>query len=87
MFNFTIKYQTGHSNRATDELSHHPFNPSCDFDRETDSNEVEVISYSLVSEAVDQHFNSSQIPDDLKQEVQDIRYAVQSTVVEEERRI
>ena len=27
LFNFTIKYQTGHSNRAADALSHHPFNP------------------------------------------------------------
>ena len=29
LFNFVIKYQTGHSNRPTDVLSHHPFNPSC----------------------------------------------------------
>ena len=27
LFNFTIKYQTGHSNRAADALSHFPFNP------------------------------------------------------------
>ena len=27
LFDFTIKYRTGHSNRATDALSHHPFNP------------------------------------------------------------
>ena len=32
LFNFTIKYQTGHSNRAADALSYHPFNPSCNFD-------------------------------------------------------
>ena len=34
LFTFTIKYQTGHSNRAADTLSHHPFNPSCDYKSE-----------------------------------------------------
>ena len=79
LFNFTIKYQTGHSNRATDALSHCPFNPSCIFDTEsTDSNEVEVISYSatcnevetipylMVCEALDQFLNGSKIPGVLK---------------------
>ena len=43
LFDFTIKYQTGHSNRATDALSCHPFNPSCNFENEsTDSNEVDL---------------------------------------------
>ena len=96
LFDFTIKYQTGHSNRATDALSHHPFNPSCNFDTEsTDSNEVEVISYaatcngvetipySLVCEALDQCPNGSKIPEVLKHEAQDISCAVQ-TIVEEE---
>ena len=54
LFDFTIKYQTGHSNRAADALSHHPFNPSCDFDTElTDSDEVEVISYSATCNEVE----------------------------------
>ena len=96
LFDFTIKYQTGHSNRATDALSHRPFNPSCDFKMEsTDSNEVEVISYSatsnevetipysVVCEALDQCLNGSKIPEVLKQEAQDISCAVQ-TIVEEE---
>ena len=98
MFNFTIKYQTGHSNRAADTLSHHPFNPSCNFDDEsTDSDEVEVISYSatcnevetipylMVCEALDQCLNSSKIPKVLKQEAQDISCAVQSIVEEEDK--
>ena len=93
LFNFTIKYQTGHSNRAADTLIHLPFNPSCNFDTEsTDSNEVEVISYSatcnwvetipylLVCEALDQCLNGSKIPEVLKQEAQDISCAVQSIV-------
>ena len=96
LFDFTIKYQTGHSNRAADALSHRPFNPSCDFETEsTDSDEVEVISYSatsnevetipysVVCEALDQCLNGSKIPEVLKQEAQDISCAVQ-TIVEEE---
>ena len=98
MFNFTIKYQTGCSNRATDALSHHPFNPSCDVDTEsTDSNEVEVISYSttcnevetipysVVCEALDQCLNGCKIPEVLKQEAQDISCVVQSIVEEEDK--
>ena len=56
LFNFTIKYRTGHSNRAADALSHRPFNPSCDVDSEsTDSDEVEVISYSATCDEVEDH--------------------------------
>ena len=98
LFDFTIKYQTGHSNRAADTLSHRPFNPSCNFESEsTDSNEVEVISYSatcngvetipylLVCEALDQCLNGSKIPEVLKQESQQISCAVQSLVEEEDK--
>ena len=97
LFDFTIKYQTGHSNRAADALSHHPFNPSCNFDTEsTDSdevevicysatcNEVETIPYSVVCEALDQCLNGSKIPEVLKQEAQDISCVVQSIVEEED---
>ena len=96
LFDFTIKYRTGHSNRAADALSRRPFNPSCDVDSEsTDSDEVEVISYSatsnevetipysVVCEALDQCLNGSKIPEVLKQEAQDISCVVQ-TIVEEE---
>ena len=97
LFDFTSKYQTGHSNRAADALSHHPFNPSCDFEsKSTDSNEAEVISYSAtcdgvetipylsVCEAFDQCLNGSKIPEDLKQEAQEISCVVQSIVEEED---
>ena len=96
LFDFTIKYQTGHSNRATDALSHCAFNPSCNFESEaTDSNEVDVIPYSatcdgvetipysLVYEALDQCLNGSKIPEVLKQEAQEISCVVQSIVEEE----
>ena len=86
----------GHSNRAVDALSCCTFNPSCNFDTEsTDSDEVEVISYSatcngvetipylLVCEALDQCLNGSKIPEVLKQEAQVISCVVQSIVEEE----
>ena len=79
LFNFVIKYQTGQSNRAADALSHHPFNPSCDdsfSESEANSDECEVISYSSVCEAVDLCLNSTKIPKDLKQGVQDISCAI-----------
>ena len=75
LFNFVIKYGTGHSNRAADVLSHCPFNPSCSDSftgNKANSGEFEVISYSLVCEAVDLCLNSIKIPKDLKQEVQNI---------------
>ena len=76
LFNFTIKYQTGHFKKDTDALGHCLFSPSCDSESETDSDEVEVISYSSVSEAIDQCLNSSKIPKDLKQKAQDISCVV-----------
>ena len=83
LFNFVIKYQTGHSNRAADTLSPHPFNPSCDdsFTKsKADSEELEVISYLLVCEAVYLCLNSTKISKDLKQEAQNISCAVESIV-------
>ena len=98
MFDFTIKYETGNSNKATDALSHFPFNPSCDSKSElTNSDEVEMISYSLVCdeaevipyslvcEALDQCLNGSKISKDLKQEVQDFSCVAQSLVEEEDK--
>ena len=79
LFDFVIKYQTGHSNRATDALSCHPFNLNCNesFTKsKADSEEFEVISYSWVCEAVDLCLNSTKIPKDLKQEVQNISCAI-----------
>ena len=85
MFNFTLRYQTGHSNRAADALSCHQFKPSCDIESKSDNDDIEVMSYSSVGETVDQCFNSSKIPKDLKQEAQDINCAVQSIVKEEDK--
>ena len=90
MFNFVIKNQTGHSNRATDALSSHPFNPSCDdsfTESKADSEEFEVISYSSVCEAVDLYLNSAKIPKDLKQEAQNINCTIMEDEDENENEI
>ena len=83
MFILPSSTKTGCSNRATDALSCYPFNPSCDFESESDSDGIEVISHSLICEAVYQCLNSSKIPEVIKQEAQDISCAVQSIVKEE----
>ena len=74
--------------RATDTLSCHPFNLSCDdsfSESKTDSDEFEVISYSVVCEAVDLYLNSTKIPKDLKQEAQNISCAIESIIEEEDK--
>ena len=90
LFYFVIKYWTGHSNRATDALSCHPFNPSCDDSftkNKANSEEFEVISYSSVCEAVDLCLNSITIPEDLKQESQNISHAIMKEEDESENKI
>ena len=79
LFDFVINYQTGQSNRAADALSHHPFHPTCNksfTESKPNSDECEVISYSSVCEAVDLCLNSTKIPKDLKQGVQDINCVI-----------
>ena len=69
----------GQSNRAADALSCRPFNPTCDdsfSESKADNDECEVISYSLVCEAVDLCLNSTKIHEDHKQRVQDVSCAI-----------
>ena len=75
----------GCSDKAMDTLSHHPCIPSCASESETDSDEMEVISYLSVCEAADQCLNNLEIPKDLKQEAQDICSAVQLIIDEEDK--
>ena len=86
LLNFVIKYQTGHSNRATDVLSHCPFSPSCDDSlSESKANSDEVISYSSICEAVDVCLNSTKIPEDLKLEAQNISCAIEPIIGTEDK--
>ena len=60
-------------------LSQCPFNPSSGdsfTESEANSEKFEIISYSSVCEAVDLCLNSIRIPEDLKQEAQNISCAI-----------
>ena len=85
LFDFTIHYQTGRSNKAANALSRHPHTEEeTKIERGSDCNEVEVISYSLICEVVDKYLNTTKVPDDLKKEALSISCVVQSIVEEED---
>ena len=69
LFDFTIHYQTGRSNKAANALNRHPHTKEeIDKERGSDYDEVEVISYSSVCEVVDEYLNTTKVSDDLKKE-------------------
>ena len=85
LFDFTIHYRTGRSNRAANALSRHPHTKEeIHRERASDCNEVEVISYLLVCEVVDEYLITTKVPDDLKREAQSISCTIQSIMEEEE---
>ena len=85
LFDFTIHYRTGRSNRAADALSRHPYTQEeINQERGSDCNEVEVISYSSVCEVVDEYLNTTKVADDLKKEAQSISCAIQPIMEEED---
>ena len=85
LFDFTIHYRTGRSNRATNALSRCPHtNEEINQESVSDCNEVEVISYSLVCEVVNEYLNTTKVPDDLNNEAQAISCAVQPIMEEED---
>ena len=85
LFDFTIHYRTGRSNRAADALSRHPHTKEeINEERGSDCNEVEVISYSLVCEVVDEYLNTTKVPDDLKKQAQSISCAIQLIMEKED---
>ena len=85
LFDFTIHYRTGRSNRAADVLNRRPHTgEETNQERGSDCNEVEVISYSLVCEVVDEYLNTTKVPDDLKKEAQTFSCAIQPIMEEED---
>ena len=88
LFNFVIKYRTGCFKRAIDALSCHPFNSLCHdstSQSETNIDEVEIISYTSVCEAIALCLNSTKISGNLKQEAQNISCAMQPIIEEKDK--
>ena len=84
LFDFTIHYRTGRSNRATNALSRHLHaNKEINQERGSDCDDVEVISYSLVCKVVDEILNTTKVPDDLKEKAQSIS-CIMEPIMEEE---
>ena len=85
LFDFTIHYRTGRSNRATNALNRHPHTQEeINKERGSDCGEVEVISYPSVCEVIDEYLNTTKVPDDLKKEAQSISCAIQPVMEEED---
>ena len=84
LFDFTIHYRTGRSNRAADALSRHPHSDEINQEKGSDCDEVEVFSYSSVCEVVDEILNNSKVSDDLKKEAQAISCMIQPIMEEED---
>ena len=85
LFDFTIHYRTGRSNRAANSLSRHPCTQEeINQERGSDCDEVEVISYSLVCEVVNGYLKTTKVPDDLKKEAQSISCTIQPIMEEED---
>ena len=60
LFDFTIHYQTGRSNKAVNALSRHPHTEEeIKIERGSDCDEVEVISYSSICEVVDEYLSTT----------------------------
>ena len=85
LFDFTIHYRTGRSNRAANALSRHPHtDEEINQERDSDCNEVKVISYSLVCKVVDKILSTTKVPDDLKAKAQSISCAIEPIMEEED---
>ena len=84
LLNFTIHYRTGRSNRAANALRRGLHTEEeMDGERDSDCNEVKVISYSSVCEVVNEYLYTTKVPDDLKREAQSISCAIQPIMEED----
>ena len=85
LFDFTIYYWTGRSNKATNALGIHPHNDEdSKIESGSDCDELEVISYSSVCEVVDIYLNTTKVLDDLKKEALSISCMIQLIMEEED---
>ena len=66
LFDFTIHYQMGRSNKTTNALSGHPHDDDSKINNDPENDKVDVISYSSVCVVVDSYLDTTKIPDDLK---------------------
>ena len=62
LFDFDIRYWAGKSNQAADALSWWPINPESSSESLDDEDEWETISYEMVCQILDHHFDSIKIP-------------------------
>ena len=84
LFDFTILYQTGRSNNAANALSRHPHDTDSKIESGSDSDEVEVISYSSVCVVVNSYLHTTKKPYDFKKEALCISCTVQPIIEEED---
>ena len=66
LFDFTIHYQTGRSNKAADALGRCLHTGDLPIESDSDIDEVEVILYSSIHEVADSYLDITKIADDLK---------------------
>ena len=84
LFDLTIHYQTGRSNKAANALSRCQHNDEdLKIESGSDCNEVEVILYSSMFEVADKYLNTTKVPDDLKKEALSISCAIQPIMEED----
>ena len=85
LFDFTIHYRMGRSNRAADALGRHPHTEEkMNKERGSDCDEVEIILYSSVCKVVDKYLHTTKVPDDLKKEALSISCTIQPIMKEED---
>ena len=70
LFDFEIKYRAGKSNQVADALSQWPVNPNSSYESLDDDGEWETLSYGMVCQILNHHFDSTKMPYNVKLGVQ-----------------
>ena len=84
VFDFTIHYWIGRSNKAANALSRHLHDDDSKIEIGSDSDEVGVILCSSGCEVVNSYLDTTKIPDDLKKEALSISCAIQPILEEKD---